>query len=256
MYPEIDLGPVTIQTFGLMFAFAFIVSGAIVARRLKEFGAPADWSYEMTIAAGVGGLLGAKLWYAVEAGEWSADQLLSGSGLVWYGGALGGAFGVTLYARYRGILNANLPDLASPALAAGYAVGRIGCQLSGDGDYGKVTNSWIGMGYPDGSVPTPPGVEVYPTPVFETLGMFAAAALLWWLRDRFRPGVLFGVYLVLAGVERFLVEFVRRNDEFVAGLTLAQVMSVAMIAGGLAVILSFKDRPAPAERGLLPAATA
>ncbi len=88
------------------------------------------------------------------------------------------------------------------------------------------------MGYPDGTVPTPEGVEVHPTPIYEALAMFGVAALLWTWRDRFRPGILFALYLVLAGLERFLVEFVRRNDAVVAGLTLPQLLSLGMIAAG------------------------
>ncbi|MBK5230971.1 MAG: prolipoprotein diacylglyceryl transferase [Thermoleophilia bacterium] len=236
MYPEIDLGPLTIQTFGLMTALAFIVAGAIVAHRLRELGVPGDWAYELVLAGAAGGLLGAKLWYAVQLGDWSLDQLLSGSGLVWYGGALGGAGAVCLYAKWRGMLNFTLFDMCAPALAAGYAIGRIGCQLSGDGDYGKATDAWWGMAYPDGTVPTPPGVNVYPTPVVETVSMAIVAYVLWRLRDRFRPGVLFGWYLVASSVERFLIEFLRRNEIVAAGLTLAQIVSVALVAIGVAMI--------------------
>lgn len=252
MFPEIDLGPVTLQTFGLMTALAFIAAGWVVALRLRELDAPVDWAYEIALAAGLGGLIGAKLWYALEEGDWSLDQLLSGSGLVWYGGALGGAAAVCAYAKWRRILNVTLLDLCSPALAVGYAVGRIGCQLSGDGDYGKPTDAWWGMGYPDGTVPTPPGVEVHPTPVLETISMGLIAALLWRWRDRFKPGVLFGVYLVFSSTERFMIEFLRRNEAVVAGLTLAQVVSVAIALVGGAVIVSLNGRPA-AKAGLLPA---
>lgn len=251
MFPEIELGPVTLQTFGLMVALAFVVAGLILARRLRELGAPADWAYEIALVGGLGGLFGAKLWYALEEGDWTLDQLFSGSGLVWYGGALGGAAAVCAYAKWRRILNATLLDVCSPALAAGYAVGRLGCQLSGDGDYGTVTDAWWGMGYPDGSVPTPPGIEVHPTPVFEMVAMALVAALLWRWRDKFKPGVLFGAYLVLSSVERFLIEFLRRNEVVAVGLTLAQIVSVAIAAIGVAVILSLNERPAAKAR-LLP----
>lgn len=244
MLPEIDLGPITIQTFGLMVALAFVASGVIIAHRLRELKAPADWAYEIVLAAALGGLLGAKLWYALEQGDWSFDQLFSGSGLVWYGGALGGAGAVCLYARWRGMLNWTLFDLCAPALAAGYAIGRIGCQLSGDGDYGKPTDSWWGMGYPNGTVPTPPGVNVHPTPIVETVTMALLAYMLWRLRDRFSAGVLFGWYLIGSSAERFLIEFLRRNDAVAAGLTSAQIVSVGMAAIGVAIILARRDAPA------------
>lgn len=245
MYPEISLGPVTVQTFGLMFALSFVAAGWLVALRLRELGKPVDWSYEMVLAAAVGGLIGSKLWFAVEQGELDFGQLFSGSGLVWYGGLLGGALAVVIYARYRGMLNLQLLDITAPGLALGYAVGRIGCQLSGDGDYGEQWDGPWAMGYPDGTVPTLPGETVHPTPIYETLAMFAVAALLWRWRDRFAEGMLFALYLMLAGLERFLVEFVRRNDAALAGLTTAQLFSLAMIGAGAAMWLRLSPPKAP-----------
>ena len=139
---------------------------------------------------------------------------------------------MVLWARWRGWLGLALLDACAPALAAGYAIGRIGCQLSGDGDYGKPSHLPWAMSYPDGTVPTTR--DVHPTPVYETLAMGLVALLLWQLRDRFAPGVLFAIYLILAGVERLLVEIIRRNDSVIAGLTLPQLVSIGMIAAGTA----------------------
>ena len=125
-----------------------------------------------------------------------------------------------------------LLDVCAPGLALGYAIGRVGCQLSGDGDYGKPSDLPWAMAYPDGTEPTPPGVEVQPTPIYETLAMGFVALVLWHLRDRFRPGVLFAIYLVIAGIERLLIEFIRRNDHVVAGLTFPQLVSLGLIAAG------------------------
>jgi phosphatidylglycerol:prolipoprotein diacylglycerol transferase len=250
MQPEINLGPLTLQTFGLMFALAFVVSGWIVARRLKELDAPADWAYEIVLAAAVGGVLGAKLWFSMQTGEWSAGQIFSGTGLVWYGGAFGGTAAVLGYAAWRKILTRTTLDVAAPALAAGYAVGRIGCQLSGDGDYGRPTDSWLGMSYENGTVPTPPGVHVWPTPIFETLLMGALAIVLWRLRDRFAPGVLFGIYLIASSLSRFMIEFLRRNDAVGLGMTAAQWTSVILIAIGAMMISAWRREPVPAERSI------
>ena len=117
-------------------------------------------------------------------------------------------------------------------LALGYAVGRVGCQLSGDGDYGVESDLPWAMAYPDGTVPTTE--EVHPTPIYESLAMGLVALVLWQLRGRLAPGTLFALYLVAAGLERLLVEFIRRNDEVALGLTLAQLVSVALIAVGAA----------------------
>jgi phosphatidylglycerol:prolipoprotein diacylglycerol transferase len=244
MQPEIHLGPLNLQTFGLAFACAFLASGALVARRRQELGRPADWTYEAVFAALVGGLVGSRLDYLIQ--NWhdvSGDLLgniFSGSGLVFFGGLIGGAVGVLLWARWRGFLGWELLDSAAAPIAIGYAVGRIGCQLSGDGDYGQPSDLPWAMSYPDGTVPTTN--EVHPTPIYETFTMGLVTLLLWNLRDRLAPGVLFGLYLILGGIERFLVEFIRRNDALVAGITLPQVISLVMIAGGAAWLIAHRDR--------------
>jgi phosphatidylglycerol:prolipoprotein diacylglycerol transferase len=234
MYPEIDLGPLTLQSFGLMFALAFLAAGWLIWKRLGELGKPPDWAYEIGFAALIGGVVGSRLYFVVQNYDDVKGDLLGnlfgGSGLVWYGGAIGGAAAVLLWAWYRDFLRLALLDLAAPALALGYAVGRVGCQLSGDGDYGEAWDGPWAMAYPDGTVPTTE--EVHPTPVYEALAMGFGAWLLWRLRERFRAGVLFALYLVYAGTERFLVEFVRRNSEVALGLTGAQLESLAMMVAG------------------------
>src|SRR5271165_2397827 len=237
MKPEIEILGISIKTFGVMFALGFLACGLVVARRLKELGKPVDWAYEIVFAALVGGVIGARAYYVIE----NYDQvkhdffksLFSGSGLVWYGGAIGGAIGVVLWMRWRHVLELRMFDMCATALALGYAIGRIGCQVSGDGDYGIRSSLPWAMGYPHGTLPTPPGVRVQPTPIYETVTMCLLAYLLWQLRDRVRPGVIFALYLIGSGLERFLVEFIRRNSEVFAGLTTPQLESVAAICIGL-----------------------
>jgi phosphatidylglycerol:prolipoprotein diacylglycerol transferase len=247
MYPDLHIGPVTIHTFGLMFALAFLAAGAVVGRRLTEIGKPVDWAYEIIFAGLIGGVVGSRLYYVVQNNAYDSSQIFSGSGLVWYGGAIGGAIGVLAWAWYRGFLGLALLDLCAPALALGYAIGRIGCQLSGDGDYGKAWNGPWAMAYPEGTLPTTH--TVHPTPIYETLAMGIGALVLWNLRGRFRAGVLFAIYLLYAGTERFLVEFIRRNDHVFAGLTSAQLESLGMMVAGaiwLAVVSRRTGlRPAP-----------
>jgi phosphatidylglycerol:prolipoprotein diacylglycerol transferase len=244
MQPTIHIGPITLQTFGICFALAFVAAGAVLAKRLKELGKPPDWAYEAILFALVGGLVGSRVYYVIE----NYDQvkhdffghLFSGSGLVWYGGAIGGAIAVLIWAYRRRMLNLSLLDICSVPLAVGYALGRIGCQLSGDGDYGTRWHGPWAMAYPDGTVPTHHTVQ--PTPIYETLAMGLIAYGLWRLRDRFRPGILFALYLILSGLERFLVEFIRRNSAAVAGLTQPQVESVIAILVGLAWIAIASQR--------------
>ena len=135
MKPEIEVLGISIKTFGVAFAVGFIACGAVVARRLRELGRPVDWAYEITFAALVGGVVGARLYYLVEKYDTVKHDLLgsifSGSGLVWYGGAIGGAIGVVAWMRWRGVLERRMFDMCATALALGYAIGRIGCQVSG-----------------------------------------------------------------------------------------------------------------------------
>ena len=236
MKPEIDILGISVKTFGVMFALGFLACGAVVARRLRELGDPIDWAYEIVFAALIGGVIGARGYYLIQNyGQVKhnlAGSLFSGSGLVWYGGAIGGAIGVTLWMRWRGVLELTMFDMCATALALGYGIGRIGCQVSGDGDYGIRSQLPWAMGYPHGTVPTPAGVTVQPTPIYETVSMCLLAYVLWHLRDRVRPGVIFALYLLFSGLERFLVEFIRRNAEVFAGLTAPQLESVALIVIG------------------------
>jgi phosphatidylglycerol:prolipoprotein diacylglycerol transferase len=236
MKPEIELLGISIKTFGVTFALGFIACGAVVARRLRELGRPVDWAYEITFAALVGGVVGARVYYLIQNyGSVKHDLLgsvFSGSGLVWYGGAIGGAIGVVGWMLWRKVFELRMFDTCATALALGYAIGRIGCQVSGDGDYGIHSTLPWAMGYPHGTLPTPPGVRVQPTPIYETVTMCLLAYGLWQIRDRVRPGVVFALYLSLSGLERLLVEFVRRNHEVFAGLTSPQLESIALIAIG------------------------
>jgi phosphatidylglycerol:prolipoprotein diacylglycerol transferase len=247
LLPEIHIGPLDLQTFGICFALGFLAAGAVLSRRLRELRKPADWAYEVVFASLIGGLVGARVDYLIQNWDEVSNDLLgnifSGTGLVWQGGVVGGALGVLLWARWRGWLTAQMLDTACIPLALGYAIGRIGCQLSGDGDYGVASDLPWAMAYPEGTVPTTE--EVHPTPVYETVSMGLVTLGLWHLRDRLAPGVLFGLYLVLAGTERFLVEFIRRNDSVLAGLTLAQLASLAMLALGAAVVWSRRGAPRP-----------
>jgi phosphatidylglycerol:prolipoprotein diacylglycerol transferase len=234
--PEIHVFGLSLKSFGIVFACGFLAAGAIILRRLRELSKPPDWAYELAFSAMVGGLVGSRLYYIVQNYSQVKHDLLgslfSGSGLVWYGGVIGGAIAVLAWAKWRGMLSLALLDLASVPLAMGYAIGRIGCQVSGDGDYGIHSSLPTAMSYPHGTVPTPPGVTVLPTPIYETVMMGLVAWWMWRMRDRFRPGALFAFYLLLSGTERLLIEFIRRNHKVVIGLTAPQLESIALMAAG------------------------
>ena len=236
MQPEIDVLGISIKTFGIMFALGFLAAGAVLARRLREQGRPVDWAYEVIFFALIGGLVGSRLYYLIQHPDQFRDDPLGtafgGTGLVWYGGAIGGAIAVLLWSRRRGMFGVGLLDLCAVPLALGYAIGRIGCQISGDGDYGQPSDLPWAMAYPDGTVPTTE--KVHPTPIYETLAMGLIAWGLWRYRDRVQPGILFAWYLVLSGAERLLVEFIRRNDEVFAGLTVPQLESIGLMIIGAA----------------------
>lgn len=237
MLKSVDVLGLSIKTFGVFFALNFLAWGALTARRMREIGRPPEWATEMVFVAILGGLVGARVYYLVENHSQLSGSLLSnifgGSGLVWYGGLLGGAIAMLAWAKWRDFLSLALLDIAGYGLALGYAIGRIGCQVSGDGDYGKASDLPWAMGYPDGAVPTAPGLTVQPTPIYETVSMGLVAFFLWKLRDRLRPGLVFALYLVLGGLERFLVEFVRRNEPVWGGLTGAQLESLGLLIAGL-----------------------
>jgi len=246
-----QIGNYKLYSFGLMAALAMIVPGILLVRPLlKRRGVSADFAYELIVAAGAGGFIGARIYYLIEnyavikADFWSVA--FGGIGFVWYGGLIGGLLGVVGWTLVRRIPLDVIANAMAPAVALGYAIGRIGCQLAGDGDYGKVSSLPWAMGYPHGTVPTPPGVRVQPTPIYEIIAMSFVTWILWRLATRYDKSGwwTFGWFLILSGVERFLVEFVRRNPVWLAGLTQAQWFSIASAVVGVVLVLVYGKRPA------------
>lgn len=251
MYPVlVDLGFIKLYSFGLMLAVAFFAASWMVSRELERRRIEPSHMDGYPLAAMVGGVIGARLYYVAE--HWDkflADPfwtLFGGSGLTWYGGAFGGAAAVLFLAYRRRQRLWEVCDAFAPGLAAAYAIGRIGCQLAGDGDYGPPSDLPWAMAYPDAIVPTTE--RVHPTPVYETLSMGAAAFVLWRLRAR--PwaigGRLFALYLILSGIERFLVEFVRTNAPVALGMTAAQWTSIAAVVAGACIFAARRGFEAPA----------
>jgi phosphatidylglycerol:prolipoprotein diacylglycerol transferase len=252
--PELgSIGPFTFYSFGLMVALAIVGGAVFLAIDLRQRGYDPSWAIEVAFAAGVGGFVGARIYYLIENWGEPGMGLFSTTGIVWYGGVAGGFIGVFLWSLWRRIPVGITANMVAAPLALGYAIGRIGCQLAGDGDYGDLTSLPWGMAYPEGTVPTTD--IVHPTPVYETLASLVIFWILWRMRGRLpAPWALFGLYLLLAGLERFLVEFVRATPIVAGGLTAAQVISIIIMAVGAVLVWRGWNRTAPLRTG--PAAPA
>jgi len=252
MIPYLHLGPLQLPTFGLMVALALITAAYVLQADFDRRGIIVD-AFTMITVAGLLGILGAKLYHLLESpAEFFANPLpllLSRYGFAWFGGFLGG-FGAMLVMGWRAKLPMwNFLDACSPAASVGYAIGRIGCFLSGDGDYGKPTSLPWGMSFPNGVVPTTE--RVHPAPLYELLIWSAIGWLLWRLGARImkesrHSGEIFCYYLILTGVARFLVEIIRINPPWILGLSNAQVASAVSVFGGL-ILLFFLKRASAAN---------
>src|SRR5438067_657478 len=259
MYPTLlKIGSFEITTFGLMMFLAFIIGGWVLTRQFRRYGLSDDVASSVVMAAAISGIAGAKIYYAILFRDW--HLLLDRAGLVWYGGLIGGFLGCSGYILFKKLDYFTVADAASPALAIGYALGRIGCFLVGD-DYGRPTSSWVGIAFPKGSPPTtadelrhfgvavdprlPPWtlLRVHPTQLYESAAAFVMFAILMTMsRKPHLRGRAFGLFLVMMGIERFLVEIVRaKDDRFLGPFTIAQLISVLILIAG-SFLLARRDR--------------
>src|SRR5467141_5178727 len=259
VYPlAIHLGPLELTGFGLMMMAAFLMAGWAIQLDLRTRGLDEDYAADIVIAGVIGGLIGAKLWYVLLTRD--VDTLFRRGGFVWYGGFLGATIGILLNGWRRRVPARFTAEICAAPLALGYALGRVGCFLVND-DYGIPSSLPWAVKFPQGLPPTtvadlknlhvqfPPGtdplqvVAVHPTQLYETALMFLAFAWLWRLRGHAHgTGWRFGVYLVLAGTERFLIEIVRAKDDRLLGpFTLAQLTSVLLIVAGVWVIAQLRE---------------
>ncbi|NIP58300.1 MAG: hypothetical protein GWM92_08615 [Gemmatimonadetes bacterium] len=268
------LGGEPITSFGAMMLLAFLAAAFLQRAELRRVGLDPDHTWDMLVMAVLGGILGAKLYYLLLHVDLTLQapvaMALSRGGMVWYGGFLGAAALVVWRIRRSDLPLGTVADGTAPALALAYAVGRVGCFLVGD-DYGRPTDSWVGIAFPRGTPPTRvdalertfgiqvdpalverfgPLVPVHPTQLYEVVLSSAIFLVLWKIRDhRHRAGWLFMLWLALAGLARFAVEFVRVKDDRLFGpLSLAQVISLGLVAVGVwgARALRGSDRSEPA----------
>lgn len=249
------LGPITIHSYGLMMALGLIAADIVLGSECRRRGYSPDLGNAIVVWGAIGGIAGSRIydvldqWPDYAAHPWSI--IFSGAGFVWYGGLIGGIIATAIVARHYGVPFLTVTDMCAPALILGQALGRIGCQLSGDGDWGLPSTLPWAMAYPKAivgwnsqSVLTLdkygnlvsgyfPGVRVHPAPIYETVLYVGIFLVLWSLRKRpHREGQLLYLYLILAGAARFLVEILRINPRVLFGLTEAQLISGAMIVIG------------------------
>ena len=244
------IGPLPVYSFGVMVLLAFLGGAALVLRELKRRGIKPDHLEGYPFAAIVGGIVGARLYWVLTSLDKVVDDplrsIFGSSGLTWYGGLIGGALAALWLGRRHRQNLWSLCDAFAPGLAAAYGIGRIGCQLSGDGEYGPPSDLPWAMSYEKGMVPTEPGVLVHPTPIYEILMMIPIVLLLWRLRLQERaPGWLFGAYLALVGVERWISELYRDRGpwDMTLGMSTAQWLSIAAILGGLWLMIDRRQAP-------------
>jgi phosphatidylglycerol:prolipoprotein diacylglycerol transferase len=245
----IELGPLPVRSFGLMVALALFAGAARLAKSLKHYGMDPRLAERYVTAAGLSGLLGARLWYIGE--NWTLlrhdifGALFASAGFTFYGGFIIAALVVYILAkrdaRRYGTDMGRFCDALGPCLALGYAVGRLGCQLSGDGDYGSSTYGFWGMSYSTGVVPTLAGERVYPTPLFESTLSLAIVFILSYIERSEkvlgRGFQRFGLYLVLISLERVVVEFLRINPPILWGFSEAQVIGASLSMLGILFIV-------------------
>ena len=246
-----QVGPLQLTGFGLAVLLAFVIAQIIGQRELARRGHDPEPIGDLIFAAVLGGLLGGKIYYAILMHDSTA--LLSRAGFVFWGGLMGGILACYLVIRAKRLSFTRISDVGGPAIAAAYSIGRTGCWAVGD-DYGRPWNGPWAVAFPDGAPPStvsnmtqlfhitpPPGslpnqvLSVHPTQLYEVALGFVMFLILWRLRDhKHAEGWLFGLYCVLAGIERFIIEFVRaKDDRFLLGtFTMAQVIALLFAIGG------------------------
>ena len=246
-----------ISSFGAMMAIAFLVCNYLLKRDLKSIGQDPMIGEGITLRAVLGGIIGAKIYYLIEniATGKSADNINGlgtiisgiftldigrigegiqnfGGGLVFLGGLIGGMIAVTIYIRKMNLQWLEVADWVAPYLALGHGIGRIGCFLVGD-DWGTPSDLPWAIGFPDGMDPTPQGTTVHPTQIYEMIAYFSVFLYLCYRRQKKNfTGELMFEYLFLAGIARFMIEFIRNNPKYLIGLSGAQYISIIMIIVG------------------------
>ncbi len=237
MYPVLfRIGSYEVTTFGLMVAIGAGLGVLLLRHELARRHFDAAGGTDAALIGVLGGLAGAKLLYVLEHfHEGLGETLLSRGGMSWFGGLVGGVIAGLIVVRYKRLPILAMLAAAAPAITLGQAVGRIGCFLVGD-DYGRPTSLPWGVAFPEG---LPPTLErVHPTQLYEAIALFFFTWLLVrWRRSGVGDLDLFGRYLVLVSLTRFLIEIIRVNVRVALGLTVAQWFAAGGVVAGVALLV-------------------
>lgn len=243
------IGPVTIYTYGVAIALAFLLSLFIIVHESKRKGLNPDFAYDLILFAMIGGIAGARLVYVIDHWHDFAAQpaqvfAIWQGGLVFYGGLIGGTLAVLALIKAKKLQVGKVADIVAPCLAIGSAVGRLGCFSNGC-CYGETTSVPWAVTFTNPLSSAPLGVPLHPTQIYEFFYNIVILGVLWWARKRVkRDGLLFWAYMTLYGLFRFIVEFFRANPDIVMGMSASQLFSAFLLVTGLSVIFVYYLRPA------------
>ena len=246
MYPVLFNLPyfgIPITTFGLMMVLGFLAAYWITGRRMEELKLDLEQASNMLLWCMIGGVLGAKIYYAVDTtlrGENTSmvAAFLSRGGMTWYGGLIGGSLAGAIGARVHKLGITVFANAAAPGLAIGQALGRVGCFLVGD-DYGKASDLPWAIAFPEGAPPV--HYSVHPTQLYEAIWLLPIAALLWSRRKK--SPFLFGEYMIANGIGRVIIEQWRVNEVVALGLTEPQWIGIGLVVTALAGWIYFRSNP-------------
>jgi phosphatidylglycerol:prolipoprotein diacylglycerol transferase len=250
LYPTLlSVFGVSLTSYGVSKALAALVAAILLGREFRRRGWDPSLATPLVVSSTIAGFLGAKAYYLAEHAHRLTMHDFGGSGFTWYGGFLAGLAMFLATARRDHLPLLPLAAAAAVPLSVGYGIGRLGCLLAGDGTYGRPTSLPWGVAFPHGTMPTLE--RVHPTPLYEALAAFAIAALLWAVRNTWRPRQVVAAYLVLSGAARAAVEILRINDKVLLGLTQPQLWSLALVATG-AILLVLDTRAGEADSAKRP----
>lgn len=288
-----EIGPIPVYSYGFMLAVAFLIADYLLSKEFKRLKLSVNYANELVVLALISGIVGAKFWYLIENLDdflkAPLDMIFSAGGLTWYGGFIFAFVVLFIYVKHKKLPVLKVLDAASPALALGYGVGRIGCHLSGDGDYGIPTDLPWGTVYANGTLKPSYAlreyferypelaekydyweksikivgedrfgvitefdlsIKLHPTPIYEFLMMAVIFIFLWMYRQKVKNnGELFGLYLIFSSIERFTIEFIRLNPPLLLGLSEAQIISIILFIAGVILIKKIRTQKPKSKSG-------